>query len=334
MALERDDWRLTAYALGELDAADTVAVEDLLARDESARQTVAEIRQAAGALSEGMQAFDVHALTNDRRQAILAARRSGRLRRWAVPLAVAAGVLLAVAVGWIVLAGRGRPREGPDPGVAKKSDGLAKPGAPKPDMENTPGYEDPMKPRHNATPRVARQPSPPGPSDAHAPRVAPALAQGTRNIAFGRPVASSCEPFSGILEWITDADTEPHGSSHVELAEPGLQWIQIDLGRPCEIRAIVVWHCFRSRRAYHDVIVQVSDDAAFGREVRALFNNDQDNSAGLGAGTDREYIESGRGLVIDGRRVRGRYVRLYSNGSTHDDRNHYVEVEVYGRGAE
>jgi hypothetical protein len=28
--------------------------------------------------------------------------------------------------------------------------------------------------------------------------------------------------------------------------------------------------------------------------------------------------------------VKGRYVRLYSNGNTSNDLNHYVEVEVYG----
>ena len=29
--------------------------------------------------------------------------------------------------------------------------------------------------------------------------------------------------------------------------------------------------------------------------------------------------------------VKGRYVRLYSNGNTSNDTNHYIEVEVYGR---
>ena len=334
MATERDDWRLTAYALGELGAADAATVEELLARDESARRAVAEIRQAAGALREGIQTLETPSLMAEQRQAILAARRAGRLRRWAVPLAVAAGVLLAVAVGWIVLAALTGPDGRPDPGLAEKSGDPKRPRAPKPDMENTPGRRDPAVAPHEATPKVKRDPAPPGPDRAIAPRAAPALAQGTQNIAFGRAVTGSCEPFSGILEWITDADTEPHGSSHVELAEPGLQWIQIDLGRLCEIRAVVVWHCFHSRRAYHDVIVQVSNDPAFGRGLHTLFNNDQDNSAGLGAGPDREYIESDEGLAIDGRRVRGRYVRLYSSGSTHDDRNHYVEVEVYGRGVE
>ncbi|MBP1745211.1 MAG: hypothetical protein H6Q58_2189, partial [Firmicutes bacterium] len=29
--------------------------------------------------------------------------------------------------------------------------------------------------------------------------------------------------------------------------------------------------------------------------------------------------------------VNGRYVRLYSNGSTANSYNHYVELEVYGK---
>jgi hypothetical protein len=32
--------------------------------------------------------------------------------------------------------------------------------------------------------------------------------------------------------------------------------------------------------------------------------------------------------------VPARYVRLYSQGNTSDELNHYIEVEVYGRPAE
>ena len=35
-------------------------------------------------------------------------------------------------------------------------------------------------------------------------------------------------------------------------------------------------------------------------------------------------------LLIDPKGIKGRYVRLYSNGNTANDLNHYVEVEVYG----
>ena len=34
--------------------------------------------------------------------------------------------------------------------------------------------------------------------------------------------------------------------------------------------------------------------------------------------------------MFDPKGAKGRYVRLYSNGNTTNDLNHYVEVEVYG----
>ena len=77
-------------------------------------------------------------------------------------------------------------------------------------------------------------------------------------------------------------------------------------------------------------MVQVADDADFITNVRTLFNNDHDNSSGLGLGTDKEYWETYEGKLIEAKGTVARYVRLYSNGSTADDQNHYTEVEVYG----
>jgi len=81
---------------------------------------------------------------------------------------------------------------------------------------------------------------------------------------------------------------------------------------------------------YRDVIVQVSDDPDFITNVKTIFNNDHDNSAGLGIGKEKEYIEVNEGRLINPRGVKARYVRLYSRGNTSNDMNHYVEVEVYG----
>jgi hypothetical protein len=85
---------------------------------------------------------------------------------------------------------------------------------------------------------------------------------------------------------------------------------------------------------YRDVIVQISDDPAFKKDVTTVFNNDQDNSAKLGAGKDYEYFEAAEGKLIDCKLttpggVKGRYVRCWSQGSTADDQNHYTEIEVY-----
>ena len=78
------------------------------------------------------------------------------------------------------------------------------------------------------------------------------------------------------------------------------------------------------------MVIQVAADADFITNVRTIFNNDHDNSSGLGLGQDKEYWETYEGKLIDAKGVVARYVRLYSKGSTADDQNHYTEVEVYG----
>jgi hypothetical protein len=109
--------------------------------------------------------------------------------------------------------------------------------------------------------------------------------------------------------------------------------VQIDLKEANEIYAIVVWHYHQQARVYHDVVVRVADDADFISNVQTVFNNDNDNSAKLGVGQDRPYLETYEGKLIDAKGVKGRYVRLYSNGNTANEQNHYIEVEVYGKPA-
>ena len=43
------------------------------------------------------------------------------------------------------------------------------------------------------------------------------------------------------------------------------------------------------------------------------------------------YVETSEGKLIDTKGVATRYVRLYSNGNTNNDLNHYIEVEIYGK---
>lgn len=161
-----------------------------------------------------------------------------------------------------------------------------------------------------------------------APFLAP---EGCTNLASGKAVNGSDEqPIIGSLSLITDGDKEATDGSYVELG-PKLQHVQIDMKTAAEIYAVVVWHYHADPRVYHDVIVQVADDPDFITNVRTLFNNDQDNSAGMGIGKDREYFELYEGRLVDGKGEKARYVRLYSRGSTSDEQNHYTEVEVYGK---
>ncbi|MFC1738259.1 hypothetical protein ACFL1G_04310 [Planctomycetota bacterium] len=153
---------------------------------------------------------------------------------------------------------------------------------------------------------------------------------GTKNVALGKPVSATDEqPIIGDIEMITDGDKEAMDGSYVELA-PFLQNVTIDMGAQYEIYAILLWHYHKQPLVYFDVIVQGADDSDFLTNVRTLFNNDIDNSAGLGTGEDKHYVETAEGKLIDAKGQRARYVRLYSNGSNINELNHYIEVEVFG----
>jgi hypothetical protein len=154
--------------------------------------------------------------------------------------------------------------------------------------------------------------------------------KGTTLLSLKKTVTSSDDlPVIGELDMITDGEKSGGDGFFVELG-PAPQWVQIDLGASHPLHAILIWHFHSQARVYRDVIVQVSNDASFKTGVTTVYNNDHDNSAKLGAGPDKEYIEVAEGRLIDPKGARGRYVRLYSNGNTTNDLNHYVEVEVYG----
>ncbi len=166
---------------------------------------------------------------------------------------------------------------------------------------------------------------------ARAPFYAPA---GCVNLAAGKAVSSTDElPIIGEIEMITDGDKEAADGSYVELG-PFQQHVTIDLEKECEIYAVLVWHYHKQRRVYFDVIVQTAADADFITNVKTLFNNDDDNTAGLGIGQDMHYVETSEGKLVDGKGTRARYVRLYSNGSNANDLNNYIEIEIWGKPAE
>jgi hypothetical protein len=153
------------------------------------------------------------------------------------------------------------------------------------------------------------------------------------NIATHKKISTSDKNASSEdLAKITDGDKEADQSSIVLLSK-GLQWVQFDLRSPQQIYAVALWHAHDTPKIYRSVIVQASDDPDFTDNVHTLFNNDTDNSSGLGAGTDRQYFETYQGKVIDAKGVTARYVRLYSHGSTDSPLNEYTEVEIYGRPA-
>jgi hypothetical protein len=112
-----------------------------------------------------------------------------------------------------------------------------------------------------------------------------------------------------------------------------VQYVTIDLEQEYEIYAVLAWHYHMQARVYFDVIIQISKDPDF-IETTTIFNNDDDNSSGMGVGKDQNYIETSEGKLIEAKGTVGRYVRLYSRGNNQNEYNHYVEVEVFGKPVE
>ena len=156
---------------------------------------------------------------------------------------------------------------------------------------------------------------------------------GLKNVATGAKITSSDKNATAdILAKLVDGDKEASDQSIFYLRK-GTQWVQLDLGAPQEMFAILIWHAHNSAKVYHDIIIQVADDQDFIENVRTIFNNDQDNTSGLGVGTDREFFETHEGKLIDTKGVKGRFIRFYSKGSTESALNEYTEIEIYGRPA-
>lgn len=159
--------------------------------------------------------------------------------------------------------------------------------------------------------------------------------KGAMIISANKPVTSSVHStVFGKFSMITDGEKGYENDYLTELGS-GPQWIQIDLGQPSEIYAVIVWHFHQGDRVYFDFAVRTADDTDFKTNVTTLYNNDYDNSSGIGIGNDKEYIEKAEGRLVpafkNGKATIGRFVRLYSNGNTTDQANHYVEVEVWGK---
>lgn len=221
----------------------------------------------------------------------------------------ALGVCLSVAL--LIVAG------GVQPGAYAADDKALKPlpiKFPEPTLRGTP--EDiPVGPNIE-----------PPPKEDPAPFMAPA---GAVNLAAGKTVTSSVKPFTGELSQVTDGKKEAFDSDAIEMRK-GPQWVQVDLGAEQTIYAIALWHDHRYIQITRDVIVQVSNDPEFKQNVTTLYNNDADDSAKQGPGTDKEYFETKYGKIVNAKGVKARYLRGYSNGTTNTSLNCWQEIEVYG----
>jgi RNA polymerase sigma factor (sigma-70 family) len=163
------------------------------------------------------------------------------------------------------------------------------------------------------------------------PRLPAMVPPGVRNLAPGSMLTSSDQNATAdSLAKLTDGDKAGSDQSIVFLRK-GTQWVEMDLGVPQQLFAVVIWHAHNMAKVYHDVVVQVANDPDFTVNVRTIFNNDQDNTSGRGAGGNREYVETYEGKLIKAPGKIARYIRFYSKGSTESALNEYTEIEVYGR---
>lgn len=147
-------------------------------------------------------------------------------------------------------------------------------------------------------------------------------------------VTTSEEPVTGDPEYVVDGDKTCDATAMLQLPG-GLQWVQLDLGAEHTISAICVWHDQGDDRVYKDVIMQISNDEKFAdkTKITTIFNNDHDQTSklGLGKGPDKEYRERNDGRPVDAKLTKGRYVRVYSAGSSSEPVNNYIEIEVFGK---
>lgn len=170
---------------------------------------------------------------------------------------------------------------------------------------------------------------------AHEPITSFKAPKGTTNVALKKKVTSSDTniiipvPGPDALKILTDGDADSSDGCFVELA-PDPQWVQVDLEGEFNIHQILVWHFHRQAVIVKGVVAQVSDDPEFKTGVTTVYNADIDDACKQGKGTDKAWVQTNHGRLIDGKGTKARYVRLWSNGSTQDDFNRYIEIAVYG----
>ena len=152
---------------------------------------------------------------------------------------------------------------------------------------------------------------------------------GLRNLAFGKPVSQSGDAgYDNGSSRATDGDIRNGGWDIGPKATS--RYRQVDIGGPWNIDSLRVWHELSDSRRirYKDVVIRISTTADFSSDVTTVFNNDMDNSLGLGAGTDGEYDETESGKIVHFPTTRARYIRLHTYGNIYDDQNRLLEVMV------
>jgi len=138
-----------------------------------------------------------------------------------------------------------------------------------------------------------------------------------KNLALAKPVTASYErPTHGKFAFLTDGKLNDHVGHGVK----GRVWMQVDLGQVTELAHLRLWHYFRDRRTYHHNKVALSPTGEFKGEETIVFDSDKEG----------EYPESGKGRVFSFDPVQARYIRNWTDASTGNVGNQWVELEAFG----
>jgi len=137
------------------------------------------------------------------------------------------------------------------------------------------------------------------------------------NRALNLPTTSitSSDPAATGFEKLVDGSHFDY-ESNVSLAS-GNQWVQLDLGDLYMVNTVKMWRYYGDGRTYNGTKVEVSTDGVSWTTVY-----DQTISGG--------YAETPEGKTIIFPSCPARFVRFWSNGSSANEFNHWVELQVFG----
>jgi hypothetical protein len=153
---------------------------------------------------------------------------------------------------------------------------------------------------------------------------------GAVDLAYQKRVSIEPGVWGTNPQYATDGNLNTNYHTNINA---GAAYIIVDLGQNFSLGDVRVWHYFGDGRTYHDVIVQLSQRSDFAT-LTTVFNNDSRNTAGQGIGGNAEYAESASGKDIPlATAVTARYLRLWTDGSTVNAYNHYVEVRAIASSA-
>ena len=116
-------------------------------------------------------------------------------------------------------------------------------------------------------------------------------------------------------EWVNSPEGGP-----AECTPEAALYMTIDLGTPCLITGVTIWHYYGNARAYCAQKIALSTTGDFVGEETVVYDT----------GSDYGPPESSSGNAFVFPAMVTRFVRHWSAGSTSNPYVHFLEIDVYG----